>query len=328
MKNSGRKRKWTAVLTAVVLAALALMVTGCRGGLSIVSDVRESQGYSQAQTMLLIANEKNRYESVYTDQIWSVEIDETGTTFQQYLLEQIRSFVTELKTMNMLADEQEIRLTAQDEEKIRQLAGRYYDSLTPEDLAYTGATEEDVYTMYEQYHRANILVDQLTEDINLEISDSEAKVIGVQEIQAESEEAAQQFYDQVTADGADFAAAARSFTGDSSYEKKVGRGERSGEYEDVVFALEEGQISPVFYAEGAWYVVKCTVGYDEEATLARKEQLSVQRKNLAFRRIYDAYVQEHPLTLKGDLWEQISFTGEDGSVTTTFFDQYWDAMEQ
>lgn len=47
--------------------------------------------------------------------------------------------------------------------------------------------KQDVYELYEDYHLANKLVDELTGQVDLEISDSEAKVITVQEISVSDE---------------------------------------------------------------------------------------------------------------------------------------------
>ena len=55
------------------------------------------------------------------------------------------------------------------------LSETYYNGLTPEDIAYMGIEQEDVLTMYQEYHLANKIVAELTKEMNLEISDSEAQ---------------------------------------------------------------------------------------------------------------------------------------------------------
>lgn len=312
------------------IAALLLtmgLLTGCGGGIPIVSEVRTNQGYTDEQTMIIIATEKNRYQELYTDQIWTVSVDKEGTTFRTYLLEEVRSFLTELKTMNLLAEEKGISLSSQEKERLNQLANTYYASLTTEDLKYMGVTEEDVYTMYHEYHLANKLVDDLTRDVNLEISDSEAKVIDIQEIKVSDETRAQELYAQVTVEGADFTSIARGGTEADVVEAKVGKSERKKEYEDVVFQLQPGQISPVFQADGAYYIVKCISDYDEAATMERKKQLSLYRKNQAFRQIYDEYAAEHKIEVRGDIWETVSFSADDKSTTTSFFELYQEQMK-
>ena len=137
-------RKWLAAILAMIQIFL---LTACSVNLPMVSESTETDGYSDAQTMLVIATERNRYRKVYTDQIWSVEVSDDQTPFQTYLLDQIRSFLGEVKTMNLLADEQGLTLNSQEREQLKQLSDDYYDSLTDADKAYTKATRDDVYTM-------------------------------------------------------------------------------------------------------------------------------------------------------------------------------------
>lgn len=315
--------RWNGFLAVCLSAAL---LSGCGSTVPIVSEVRENQGYSNSQTMLLVANEKNRYGKVYGNEIWQVQVDEDGTTFQAHLLGEIKRFIKELKTMNLLAEDQKITLTGQEKEDLKELADAYYRTLSAADLAYTGVEEEDVYLLYEQYHLANKLVDELTKDVNLEISDSEAKIITVEEIVMDDEAAASEVYAQVSAEGADFAALAKEYSKDIVIQKQVGRSERKKEYEDAVFNLTPGQISPVIALDGSYYIVKCISDYDEAATVERKKNLALLRKDQAFRQIYDEFAKEHPIEIKGSLWDELSFDGKDGSVTDSFFQvyhEYW-----
>lgn len=315
-------------ITAVCLAAVMLLAAGCGGGIPIVSEIRETESYTDAQRMILIATEKNRYNEVYGPAIWDVVIDESGETFQSHLLGEIRSFLKDLETMNRLADDHELELSSQEKEALKELAKAYYDSLTEADIAYMGISREDAYYMYEQYHRANKLVSELTGDINLEISDSEAKVITVQEIKLDSEETAQAVYAQVTAEDADFLTIAREYSKESVTDLQVGRGERPGAYEAAAFQLQTGEISsPVREDDQTFVIIKCLSDYNEEATLERKQRLSLLRKNQAFKQIYDTYAAEHTAESQSDIWEQISFSDDDGSTTTGFFELYHERMK-
>ncbi len=321
--------KWkNKVMAFAMILAFAAGISGCGGGLPIVSEVRSEDGYTDAQMMLIIATESNRYRRIYTDQIWNVEVQRDGTDFETYLLGEIRTFLREVRTMNLLAGEQEIRLTSQEKEQLKGLSEEFYESLTPEDKAYTRVNRDEVYDLYEEYHLANRLVEEVTKDVNLEISDSEARVITVEEICVKDEAQAQELYGQVTAEGADFASIARRVSGEETIRKSVGRSERPLSYEEPVFALAEGQISPVFQDGEDWYIVKCIDEYDEISTQERKEKLALQRKNQAFRGIYDAFVQEHPVEIGGDIWEKISLADNEGSTTTDFFERYEKVMDQ
>ena len=71
-----------------------------------------------------------------------------------------------------------------------------------------------------------------------------------------------------------------------------------------------------------YYILKCLRDYDQEATLKRKEELSLLRKDKAFRAVYDQFLAENPLSISHEVWQDIRCdTGED-SVTTNFFELY------
>lgn len=322
IRKRGRQRGWCARMLCCM--ALILSLSGC--GSVFVSETAGSEGYTDAQVMLIVATERNRYREVYTDQIWTVSLGE-GVTFQEYWLQQIRNFLSELKTMNLLADEQGIGLTGQEKEKIRSLADMYYESLTLDDLAYMRVSREDVRTMYEEYCRANKLVDVLTQDVDLEISDSEAKVITVQEICLETRQEAQEIWKKVVLEKEDFLEATADSL-ETEHERSIGRGERGKEYEKIAFSLEQGQIGEPVEENGLWYVIRCVNDYDQDATQKRKERLAVQRKNQAFRRIYDAFALEHPVRMQGALWETIRLSDGERSATTNFFSLYHEMMDQ
>lgn len=321
-------RNWKKTAAAILLVFAA--VTGIlffRNGFSIRKETGDTSGFPDAQAMLIITTEANRYRTVYTDQIWQVQVGEEES-FQLYLLEQIRTFLKEVKTMNLLADERGIQLTGQEKEQLRQLSSEFYQSLTEADRECIGASEEDVYAMYEAYHRANRLVDEVTKNVDLEISDSEARVMKVQELCLETEESAQEAFQQLSEEGTNFSSVARAIREEGYKEQSVGRGERSAAYEAAVFSLEDGQLSQPFADGDSWYLVKCVDSYDEDATLERKERLALQRKNQAFRRIYDTFAGEHPVEIQGSIWENVNLTEMGQSTTVDFFERYQEYMSQ
>lgn len=321
-------RNWKKTAAAILLVFAA--VTGIlffRNGFSIRKETGDTSGFPDAQAMLIITTEANRYRTVYTDQIWQVQVGEEES-FQLYLLEQIRTFLKEVKTMNLLADERGIQLTGQEKEQLRQLSSEFYQSLTEADRECIGASEEDVYAMYEAYHRANRLVDEVTKNVDLEISDSEARVMKIQELCLETEESAQEAFQQLSEEGTNFSSVARAIREEGYKEESVGRGERSAAYETAVFSLEDGQLSQPFADGDSWYLVKCVDSYDEDATLERKERLALQRKNQAFRRIYDTFAGEHPVEIQGSIWENVNLTEMGQSTTVDFFERYQEYMSQ
>lgn len=322
-------RKWKRWRrTAACCLAAAALACGCGNGIPLMSDTREIKGYSLEETMIVVATERNRYETLYTDQLFSAVLDEDGTTVEQYLLRQVQSFLEELKLMNQMAKDRNVSLTTAEKEQVRTMASAYYESLSEADLAYIGADLEDVQSLYEDYALANKLVTELTKDMDMEISDSEAKVITVQQIETWSEDTAQTAAAAAAEEGADFLALAEEYSVNPERELSLARGETDQVLETAAFSLAAGEISEVVQSGQSYYIFKCVSDYDQEATAIRKEQLEKQKKAAAFYQIYLQYIRENPATVSSDIWDQVTLAGGEGSETASFFLLYQEYFSQ
>lgn len=312
------------------LAALCLIagLTGCSRGIPSVSDSKETgRSYSMAEMMLIVATERNRYEQIFTDQIWDVEINSGGVTFMYHLLNQVKYFLEELRTINLLAEEQDITLTEQEKDKLRELADDYYSKLTDADRAYIQATREEVFSMYQEYHLANKVVEAMTQDINLEISDSDAKVIAVMELCTSDAAAAEEALLKLQEEGADFSAIAKSYTETEAVNRKIGRGGQDSAYDQAAFALTRDEVSPIFQVGDNYYILKCVSDYEEAATQERKQELSMQRRSDAFHQIYKQFAGEHQVSFDDTLFDGLVFSPDDGTTTSNFFKMYQEYMK-
>ena len=318
---------WNPVLMMVFMMVSVFALSGCsqiRQG----EEIRKEEMYTLPQVMTIAATERNRYQKVYTSQIWEAVTDENGTTMKDMLLSQIRTFLEDLETMNRLAESREIIISGAEQDQIQKLADVYYEGLTEGDLDYIQVSKQEVERLYEKYYMANKLVNELTKDVDLEISDSEAKVIDLQQIVLDSLETANQVYSQATAENADFEAIAKANTVSEEMKRSLGRGQETANYEEAAFALEEGQISAPVESDGKYYIIKCIDSYNEEETAKRKSELSLARKDQAFRSIYDEFRKTNPVTLPDSLWNQVSFEGGEECTTANFFDLYQEHFQK
>ncbi len=301
--------------------AAAVLMAGCGGELPILSQIKEPQAFTKAESMILVATERNRYEQLYTDQIWGTVLP-GGQTFEDYLLDQVKDFLQDMRQINNMAQENGIVIDSAEKEELRRLSEEYYNGLTADDIAYMGIGEEDVRTVYEAYFLANETVQTMTESLNMEVSDSEAKVVDLQRITLSDSETAQEVLSLVTGENGDFEGTAKEYSEDSVIDIQIGRGEKSQSVEDTVFALTVGQISPVVEDGGKYYIFKCVNDYNQEATQARKEIIYQQRKEDAFYQIYEEYKAANPVVFDDSIWQEIAISKEDKTTTTNFFQLY------
>ena len=257
---------------AAVLAMAVL--TGCSRKTAAVSGARTvDKEYTKGQMMVIAITERNRYQNIYTSELWSVKADQNGDTFEDRLMDQVEQFLIELATTNLMADEQGIELTGQEKDALKSLAQEYYRNLSEQDRRFMDVSEDEVYDLYCEYYRADKLVAELTKNENLEVSDAEAKVIGIQQIELDSRAEAENVLALAQAEKADFGAIAAKYSKDSRTDRTLEWQKDMDGLERAAFELEQDQVSGILEQGGRYYILKCVNAYDQEATAARKLSL-------------------------------------------------------
>ncbi len=305
----------------IFLTVMLFFVSGCskmpEGMLK-----QDAEQYTQEQIRLIAITERNRYRNIYTGQLWGVTADSNGNTFETLLKNQVQQFLEELAVVDRMAQEENISLTGQEEDDIKNLSSEFFQSLSNEDLNYLQITENDVLDLYRKYYLADKTVGQLTDTKNLEVSDAEAKVIQVERIETDSKDKAEALLSMVSEEKADFLAIAEKNSINSQIQYQIGWDTGLKEPDRSAFDLEENEISPIIEAGGHFFIQKCTNSYDQTATAERKSKLAQQKKTEAFRQIYEPYQQKYQIRLLADLWKNIDFSAGEGCSTDNFFTLY------
>lgn len=314
---------WKRGLTAACLMA-SVLLAGCSVTEALSSAKRGEREYGEAETMLIVSTERLRYEKVYSEEIWNSAVDGDGTTFEEAMLSQIHDFLREVKLLNLMADERKAELSAKDKELARTAAKEYMTALGAGGGGL-GIDEKTAEEFYRDYRLAEQMAEQITGSVDLEVSDSEARVISVLQIGLSDRETAEKVLEMVQEDGADFGAIAGEYSEDPEIQMSVFRGMRGSGYEDTVFTLEEGEIGGVISDSGMYFIVKCVDDYDEEATRLRKEEMIRARTSVAFYREYETFAAEHPLSGDENLWSGLSITGspETGADFFEIYESVW-----
>lgn len=290
----------------IVCLAVTTFISGCGMAETLAPSAKGEKEYGKPETMVILTTEKLRYENVYTDEIWTAVVDEQGTTFEAALLPQIHDFMIELKTMSDMAEEREIVLTSREKELVSEAAAKYYMALGNVHAETFGLKQSDVAELYLDYWISEKLVEQLTGALNLEVSDSEAKVITVSQIELSERELADEVLAKVQEEDADFYSIAKEYSEQKEIKKQMYRGMMNDAYEDAAFSLAEGEVSRVISDHGKYYILQCVDDYDVEATKLRKEEMMREKKTEVFHTSYQAYKAEHPLIGDEELWNTLS----------------------
>lgn len=333
--------------TVLIAGFLVLLLTGCScagknvyfsTGLS-KNDVFKIKGSAckLSEAMLLLTTEKNLYENSYGNDIWTKDI--SGVSFEDYVKDNVKNELAEMKTMNLLAKDKKIQLTEEEQQKVKQIAENYYNGLTETEIEYMDMKLDTVEDVYSQYFLARKVYDELTKDINPEISDADAKVIKVQSIYAKTyvidnegnrTEYTEEEKTRVKSDmeellttinnGGDFSAIAANHTDANQIEYQFGKGEMITEFETAAFSLTEGQVSGIIDTPDGYYIIKCISAYMEAETQNHKQEMIQEAKDNAFLDIYNPFIEDLTSEFNDELWDSIKFSEMKDIKVSNFYE--------
>lgn len=268
---------------------------------------------------VFLCNYQNIYGSAYGMSLWEHDFGDKDLT--EYVKEVSLSELSRVLSMDALAATRGIVLGAKEQEKAASAAEEYYASLNDAEKEYMEIDVEGLTTLYEDYALAEVLYNTLTEGVNYEVSEDEARVMTVQEIFVTDEETAR-LITTALSEGTDFATLAAQYTEDDQVEKNVKRGDLPAEAEAAAYALDDEEISEMVESGGGWYCFKCVNKNVEELTQENKNVIAQEREKEASDTVYEAYVSELSSTLNADLWESVEPDTSGAITTDSFFTVY------
>ena len=201
--------------------------------------------------------------------------------------------------------------------KVAEAAKEYYASLSEDETAYMDVAEADIAEYYTHYALAQKLYHSLTNGVNEEVSDDEARVMEIMQIYVTDEDRAHEV-EQKLAQGDDFASVANNYNELSAIQVTVSRDDLPDEVEEVAFQLDDNAVSGMIVAGNGYYFIKCLNKYNEELTEANKSNIVEKREKEAFDDVYNEFVASLSSRLNTDLWDGIELT-TDGSIQTNSF---------
>ena len=299
---------------------IACSLVSCKG-VEITGKTEDVEEYSEAECMIVVGSERNRYQNALGADIWNLPVEnQHEATYGPYFVSKNKEFLQNIKTLNLLASKSGIIVTSTEMDKIRTISNEFYNGLTPEDIEFMGGcTLDDVQHIYMEYFLACKTADYLISDADLEVSDAEVKVIKVQQIECSDKESAEKLLELVNVEGANFAYYARQNSEDPEIEKTLSKSDKTDAIYTTAFSLEEGQISGIIEENGKYYILKVVDSYDEEATHVKKLQLEEVLKSKAFFDVYGEYKDQHIVRFRDSFWNEIDLNSNPESKADNFF---------
>ena len=272
------------------------------------------------EVMIYLTTMQNQYESAFGEQIWKT--DTGGITLEDSVKQTVLARLAKIKMMNLIAASYKLELTKEQEQRAVLAAANYYSSLSDaEKSAFGDIKENDICNMYKEYALADSLYDYLTADVNVEISDDEARTITVEQIKVATYDEAQQILRELR-DGASFDELAMSRSLSEDLIVSFHKGDEEEAKENACFELGEKEVSLVTECSDGYYIFKCLNTLDREKTDNRKAEILEQRRQEAFDAAYNSFMEGKRCYLNEEAFEAIEFVGGGEVDTMDFFDVY------
>ncbi|MBO4374845.1 MAG: peptidylprolyl isomerase [Lachnospiraceae bacterium] len=287
-----------------------------------------------------VRTSQSQYEGAFGEEIWDRNI---GTeTLEQYLKRMALYRLARIKAMKLLAQQEGITLDGSESSRCKKAAEDYYASLSEKDKELMGADEDLICSMYSEFALADKVYKSITEDVNPEISDDEARTITVKQILIKTfyrdvsgnridynEKQKREAYDRASTmlkrlqNGEDFDTLAERYNEDSqevySFDKDSALPK---EFVDTAFNMETDEVSDIIETPFGYHVLKCVSTFDREETDENKQKILEKKKEEVFCGIYDEFVQSQYSGLNDELYNATTYDRSALETDESFFDVY------
>lgn len=304
-------------LSACKIGNHEIVVMNALGNRQVFKIGGTAMGLKEARVYL--TNYQNIYGNAYGVDLWKHDFGDNSLV--EYVKAVTLEELTQMVCMNLLADARELSLTPEELEKVSAAAEEYYGTLSAEETRYLDVTEHDIRQYYENYALAQKLYNSLTSGVNEEVSDDEARVVEIMQIFVSDEVKAGEVADRLGS-GADFTTVANNYNELDSIQITAARDELPDEVENVVFQLDNDEISGMIHAKDGYYFIKCVNKYNVELTEANKRNIVEKREKEAFDDVYNEFISGLSTNLNEELWNSLELNTGEEIKTDRYFEVF------
>lgn len=312
-------------LTSLLLAA-SLLLSSCS---AFGRDIRFSVGNTMStafqienmkcprqEALIYIMNYRNLYSHIGDQDLWSGAFDEDR--LRASIKTSCIDNLSEVYILNLYAKENGIFLSEADDAKIETAAKEYYASLTEEEKKYSGAREKDIHEMYTRYATAEKVYAELMDSVDEEVSEDEARVMRAFVLYTKDPAKANAAEAALSA-GTSFDVVLATYGDGDRSQLSFGRNTYSSDVEDVIFRLENGEVSSLITADDGYYIVRCIEKYDEALSEENKTKILADRKDRVLTGIFESADSMYYSKINTTFWESIVISADNTNLKTDSF---------
>lgn len=321
-----RKTRFQFAGITSLLLVMTMLLSGCAIGDRQIYFASKCGGHNvfkigdmccpDKEVKVYLANYKNLYGNLYGTDLWTEEYDTDG--MEKSIKDAVLSHLTKVYALNVYAESQNITLTAAEEQSVEKAAKAYYESLNRAEKRYTGASKKDIKKMYHNYALAQKVYVQLMESVDSNVSEDEARVMDAYVFFVTDKSLAAKLNKKLK-EGATFERIASSYNEGESIRTTFGRNTYDPAIEEVVFQLENEEVSDMIETREGYYFFQCINKYNEKLSEENKETIVEQRQKQAMADMISVIEKDNYSNLNERRWKKISVSSSAKVTTNSFF---------
>lgn len=343
----------------VILATILIMVM-LLAGCGDLSDVRvvmsvgmskdevfrvDDMTCSRTEMLVYISNIAGEYVDVYGRDIFEASVE--GETLGENVKQLALAKVSQVKVINLLALDRGLEPTEELLSVINEATDEYLESISEEELSRYQIDRDKIYDMYYEYGMSKLMYSTIIKDINPEISDDEARTITVEHIllktfdidengnrveldsftKEEKKRLAEELVQRIEG-GENFETLAAEYSEDENLTYAFGKGEMDAVFENAAFNLSGGEVSGVVETEFGYHIIKCISTFNREITDENKVKILKNRRDQAFRDIYDDFEENVSRELNDKIFDSLPDMKDERIGSKNFFDVFEDRWNE
>lgn len=328
-------KKVTSYLAGVLL--ILLLFTGCKQKIVITTGFEEGQLIKisgkivdLSETMILLLGDKASYDKGLDENFWSIKYKDK--TMLEYFKQEEKEAIIRINILSEFAKSKNVTLSDEDSEVVKKATEMYLENSDSQLLSNYGIEEKDVKSLIEKIILSEKVYEEIVSNYNAEISDEKARVMYVSYIyldakQEKAADIANEIYNKLL-EGNDMKTVSESYDYASYAEEYITRADFSEEQSNIIFKLQDGQLSEILEENNRLYIIKCVKHYDETMSNANKLVLIEQEKTAEFEKEYAPFKNSIDIEFNTELWKELNFAGTENVIAPDIYDIIEKAEQQ
>ena len=303
------------VLCAVLIMFMALALSGC-SEIKISGEAdgtvfaeTESITCSMASAVFRLMEIKESYETTDDAILWERKID--GISMAEYAKAEALDELLKWTAAEAMASEMAIFLTSSELDSIKKEAASSLAELgTIYDLGEFNITLSDVEDLYKKQSLYEKVYDKLSENVTMEISESDTKVIEVNYVtipKSAKYEEVQELRNALKTTN-DFKGTCAEYGYNAVMNMVLKHGEMDQSFESMAYALKDGELSEIVTTQDCYYIIQCLEDYMVAESVANNNDIISSARREKFEEAYAAYADEHQIKINSSAWKMIELS--------------------